>query len=399
MLTMHRMFTSDNEFEVIEMVRNCKIPVCMRDVNPGISDDLEALVMRGLAKDPRRRYETMEVFERTLRGFLASRNVSISANEVSHFIKDVLSERREVSRDEMRKILTSTKLPSAASNNTSNRSSLELAFDPSSGDSSSLTIGRVTKPPTSSLPSQLQPSNQPSLGRPPSAHRNVPYRPSDPRMHRNRQNSKNQNSSIKSVVLFTAACVIALAGFVLFKNHQNAAKQALTLVVKSQPETVRIKINEREHANGKYVTTPAKIRLEPGLNSVEFIRPGYSAEKIFVNTDDGAPKNQPPIRLKPNAPFAPVRIEYRGNASLTITLNGGFFKQKVTPQKNVVQIADLTSGLPVELAAITSEKKTLMKCTFTPISTTEKRPMVVILDATKQSCDVGSASSKREDSR
>ncbi len=400
MLTMHRMFTSDNEFEVIEMVRNCNIPLRMRDVNSNIPEDVEALVLRGLSKDPRRRYETMEVFERTIRAYLAGRNVSVSANEVSHFIKDVLSDRQEASRDEMRKILTSAKLPAAESSPPKRPAtpSVELAFDLNSSNNSTLTVGRATKSPTSLLPSQLQQSNGPAMVRAASAHRSVPQRNHELRLQEQRRHSQKQAQSNSSVLMFAAVCIILLAAAVGFKNYKNAAKQALTLVVKAQPETVRIKINEKDHSGGRFVATPTKIRLDPGLNSVEFIRPGYTSEKIFVNTDDGAPKNLPIVRLKPIATFAPVRIEYRGTEPLTVNVNSGFFKQKVSSQQNMIQISDLTSGLPVELAAVTNEKKTIIRCVFTPANTSERRPLLVIIDASKQACEV-SGTSRKEDVR
>lgn len=396
MLTMHRMFTSDNEFEVIEMVRNCKIPVKMRDINPNIPEDLESLVMRGLAKDPRRRFETMEAFERALRGFLAKFSISVSANEVSLFIKDVLADRRETSREEMRKILTSAKLKVAdSSGHSPGRPSMELALDNASQNTSNLTLGRTSRPATSMLPSQFP--SQPALGKATSAHRNVQNWQYDQLRNQQRRKQTTQ-SSANSVPIYALALIVLLAGAIAFKSYQNSARQALTLTVRSQPETVRIKINDKDHANGRYVSSPTRIQLEPGLNSIEFSRAGYDPEKILVNTDNSMPKNPPFVRLKANSNFSPVRLEYRGPETVTISVNAGFFRQKLTPQKNITQILDLVSGEPADLAVISSEKKIITRCTFTPNESTEKRPLLVVIHPAKSGCEV-IGQRKRDDSQ
>ncbi len=384
MLTMHRMFTSDNEFEVIEMVRNCKIPIRMRDINPSITEELETIVLRGLAKDPRRRYESMEIFERTLRGFLAKLNATLSANEVSLFVKDVLSDRRDAAREEMRKILTSAKLKASESGPGAppSRTSLELALDSGNQSTSTLTIGRATRPPTSVLASQ-NPQSLPGF-RGTSAHRAVQNK----QYEQQRMQQKSGRKPGSSFPFIPAAMVLLLACAVAFKNYQNAARQALTLTVKSSPEIVRIKINERDHANGKYVATPARIRLDPGLNSVEFSRDGYDSEKILVNTDSGIPKSHPTVKLKPNATFAPVRLEYRGTDPVTITVNSGFYRQKFTQQQNIFQVPDLPSGENANIAVISSEKKIISRCSFTPTNTSERRPLLIVIDGTKKGCEI-----------
>ena len=108
MLAMRRLFTADNEVEVIEMVRNCKIPVRLKDCNPNVTDELEAIVLRGLTKDPRKRYESMESLEKSLRSYLSKSSSPATASDLSAYIKDVMSERRELAQEEMRKILTAT---------------------------------------------------------------------------------------------------------------------------------------------------------------------------------------------------------------------------------------------------------------------------------------------------
>jgi serine/threonine protein kinase len=390
MLTMQRLFISDNEFEVIEMVRHCRLPGQLREKNPAISEELEAIVLRGLAKDPRRRYESMEALERTLRAFLSASNRSMSANEVSTFVKITLTDKQEQSKVEMRKLLTSSKSSADRSGGqgTGFHAPVELTIDASPGEQTNLTVGRASKTPTSIPPVQTSHlSNHRPLG-PTSAHRATPNRQFEAKplfQHKQKTEAKHQSWQ---TLIFAFASILLIGGAFAFKHYQRAAKQALTISVKSEPETVRIKVNDVAHGNGRFVTTPTKIRLEPGLNSLEFSRTGYRTEKILIDTETSSPGQAPTVRLRPNAVFAPVRIEYRGADSATININSGFFRKRLTTKQNIVQIPDLLSGVPADLSAINTNRQLLMRCAFTPSQTNDKRPMIVIVDAAKKVCEV-----------
>jgi hypothetical protein len=193
---------------------------------------------------------------------------------------------------------------------------------------------------------------------------------------------------------FAAFLTVAVIGSALFKKHANAAKQALTLTIRATPQPVRVKVNDHDVAGGRYIVSPAKIRLDSGLNSVEVSRPGYKTEKQLINTDEGMPSTPPSFRLKPSAQFAPVRIEYRGQMPATISVNEGFYRQAVSPQQPIFQIPDTTSGVPSTLSVINSERQILFKCSFTPVNSNEKRPVIVIVDANTGKCAVSGTSAK-----
>jgi hypothetical protein len=176
-----------------------------------------------------------------------------------------------------------------------------------------------------------------------------------------------------------ALIIAVIAGGAVLKQHRSAAKQALMLNLRTAPSTVRIKINDRDYAGGRFITSPHKIKLEPGLNSIEVTRPGYyfPDQKLFIKTDEGMPKKPPTVRLLPKATFAPVRLEYRGKETVTAVVNVGFFRATLSPIQNIEQIPDISSGTTSRLVVLNQERKVLVNCQFTPMSTTTVKPLIV----------------------
>jgi hypothetical protein len=188
--------------------------------------------------------------------------------------------------------------------------------------------------------------------------------------------------------------VIIIGGALLLKTYRNAAKQALLLTVRSAPQIVQIKINDRDHAGGRYVTTPARIKLDPGLNYVEFSRPGYKSERLLINTDKGAPKSPPMTRLKPVAIMAPTRLELKGPGPVNVSVNDGFFRQQLSSTRNIAMIADITSGVDSELVVTDTDKTILFRCRFKPENTTHARPLLVMIDLSSRSCQLSAPATK-----
>ncbi len=394
MLAMRRLFISDNEIDVIEMVRHCKIPSRLRELNPSVTEELEMIVLRGLAKDPRKRYESMDALEKVLRAYLTKSKSTASASDLAAFAKDILKERREASQEEMRKILTSANQPAASQKQTPHQS-LELALDttPANGRSH-LVVGRSRL----GAPGQQTPDG--TVSQTPHVSQRFSRGPAHNQTSGPRRASgfsqlhRQPNQATNTLTWFAALLTLTVIGGALFKKHSNAAKQALALTIRSTPQPVRIKINDRDAAGGRFLASPAKIHLDPGLNSVEVSRPGYKTEKQLINTEEGMPKTPPSFRLKPSAQFAPVRVEYRGQEPATISINEGFIRQAVTPQQPIFQIPDMTSGVPADLIVINSERTILFRCGFTPANSTEKRPVIVIVDAKSGKCVVSGTSAK-----
>jgi serine/threonine protein kinase len=376
MLAMRRLFTADNEIEVIEMVRQCKLPGRLKDLNKNVTDELEAIVLRGLTKDPRRRYESMESFEKTIRAYMAKEFPNTSAADLSLFIKEFLSEKREMAQEEMRKILTSTQLPIAALASGSSRS-VEINFDDTSHGKTSFTVGKVRAAginPANNAPRNNAHTPRHSQGPSPDAQQFLRTTPV-----KRRDTQAQAPANLTPFYAAMAIIIAVIAGGVALKQHSSAAKQALTLNVRTVPPTVKIRINERDYAGGRYLTSPHKIKLEPGLNSIEVTRPGYyyPDQKLFIKTDDGMPKKAPLVRLIPKAIFAPVRLDYRGKEAVTAIVNDGFFRANMSPRQNIEQIPDIASGTTSRLVVTNQERKVLTTCQFIPVATTTAKPLIV----------------------
>jgi serine/threonine protein kinase len=394
MLAMRRLFTADNEVEVIEMVRDCKIPVRLRDMNPAVSDELETIVMRGLVKDLHRRYESMEILEKSLRGYLNKQERPVTGHDLEALIKTLLDAKFEKSQDEMRKILTQvTNAP--APKGSGPRRSIELDLEQTE-KTATLTLGRSRQAAPTNL-SQADTRGY-NTGMPPPGG-NTLQRSHDFRAAQGLQASRSSTSnkisaSGLSLVWIAAMAVIIIGGAFLLKTYRNAAKQSLLLTVRSTPQVVQIKINDRDHAGGRYVTTPTRIKLDPGLNYVEFSRPGYKSERLLINTDKGAPKSPPMTRLKPVAEMAPTRLELKGPGPVNIAVNDGFFRQQLSATRKIAMIADITSGIDSELVVTNIDKTLLFRCRFKPENTTVSRPLIVMIDPSSQSCQVSTPGTK-----
>jgi serine/threonine protein kinase len=383
MLAMRRLFTSDNEVEVIEMVRNCKFPLSLREANPAVSENLEAIVMRGLTKDPRRRYESMEILEKALRSYLTKYENPVTAHELGAFMKTLMSQKFEKSQDELRKILTTANNPAAAKSSVP-RQSMVLQLDQAE-QTATLTVGRSR----TSVPNHTNIMDVSSGVSQSSGHiSNIRGNKMPSSTMQSQTKTRQNHGNGFSFMLVAVLAILIIGGAFLLKTSRNAAKQALTLTVRTAPQVVHIKINDRDHAGGRYVVTPTKIRLDAGLNYVEFTRPGYKSERILVNTAKGAPKSAPQIRLRPNATLAPIRLELKGQGPVTININDGFFKANLTNENNIAIVPDITSGVNSELIVSDKERNPLFSCQFKPEKTTETRPLIVIINQDARSCQI-----------
>ena len=65
MLTARRLFAGESEISVLEAVREARIQ-SVREIEPGISEAVDAIVRRALAKDPDDRYQTAGEMQKEL---------------------------------------------------------------------------------------------------------------------------------------------------------------------------------------------------------------------------------------------------------------------------------------------------------------------------------------------
>ncbi len=85
MLTGRRLFAGESEISVLEAVRECRMQSA-REVEPGISDAVDAIVRRALAKDPDDRYQTAGEMQKEIEAVLYNFKPTPSQGELAAFM-------------------------------------------------------------------------------------------------------------------------------------------------------------------------------------------------------------------------------------------------------------------------------------------------------------------------
>jgi len=95
LLTGRRLFVAegDNEFQVLKMIESCNTFVKPPStLNPEVPPELDTLVMRALARDPKKRFQTAEEMARALRKLLATQYSDFGPSDLSTFVKRLFQE-------------------------------------------------------------------------------------------------------------------------------------------------------------------------------------------------------------------------------------------------------------------------------------------------------------------
>jgi serine/threonine protein kinase len=105
MLTMTRLFKGDDDFQVLQAVRECKIRSPNEVKGVSIPSELESIVFRLLAKDPAKRYQTARDAVKDLTRFLYSYRKDFFPGELAEFMQKIFAPKLEAARDRMRTTL------------------------------------------------------------------------------------------------------------------------------------------------------------------------------------------------------------------------------------------------------------------------------------------------------
>ncbi len=96
MLCSRKLFQAANDLAVLKQIQTCKITPPSQ-VNPNVPKELDAIVMKALAKDRSQRYENMDQFNRALVKFLYSQYPDFNASDLAFFAKELFGE--EIKKD------------------------------------------------------------------------------------------------------------------------------------------------------------------------------------------------------------------------------------------------------------------------------------------------------------
>ena len=102
MLAGRRLFLGDSDLETVRLVQKAEIPP-IRQFNPKVSPDLERVILKGLAGDPNKRYQTAREFGRDLNNMLFHLGRAVSSFDISQLVLPIWRERLQKKRDKVDK--------------------------------------------------------------------------------------------------------------------------------------------------------------------------------------------------------------------------------------------------------------------------------------------------------
>jgi serine/threonine protein kinase len=88
MLTMRRLFLGETDYQTVESVRAANVP-SIRAQNPEVSEQLEKIIRKSLARDLDQRYRNAAEFAEDLLEFLFANRLKVSARDLSNVLADL----------------------------------------------------------------------------------------------------------------------------------------------------------------------------------------------------------------------------------------------------------------------------------------------------------------------
>jgi serine/threonine protein kinase len=92
MLTSRRLFYGETDYQTVELVRQAKIP-SVSAINPEVDTDLEAVVRKALARDPRDRYQSANDLQEAIAQILFSRSMKVTNTDVRALVLEAMADR------------------------------------------------------------------------------------------------------------------------------------------------------------------------------------------------------------------------------------------------------------------------------------------------------------------
>jgi len=276
MLAMRKLFQAGNDVTTIGRVRNCKITMSLLKENRHVTPELERLVLKCLAKDPRERYQTADDMEKAIRKFLYANYSDFSAGELGKFLKERLSSKRKQIHKSLKTMLLQSSSPSASGQKLKfvipDQKQKAPTFSAPLPAMDGNTAIKVRKPSPSAFVDDLK-RNKEALSPTPSSGRTSSIAP----LLKNLSESikENRKASTKRAVygirvkksrrrsrhgawnmlaVASMACIIAIVVYVV-KNKpqlQTLSSNYLQLKIDTTPSRVRVSIDNKPYKNGTY---------------------------------------------------------------------------------------------------------------------------------------------------
>jgi eukaryotic-like serine/threonine-protein kinase len=92
MLTGKRLFYGETDYQTVELVRQARVP-SIQQFNSDVDPDLEAVVRRALARDPRDRFQHAADLQEALAQVLFSRGIKVTSRDIASMVREAIAER------------------------------------------------------------------------------------------------------------------------------------------------------------------------------------------------------------------------------------------------------------------------------------------------------------------
>ena len=102
MLTGKKLYQGDDEFSTLEKVRQAKVDPPPSKLNAEISPELEAIVLRALAKEPRDRYQSVSELQMALEDLMSQRRYDFNTIRFTQYIQRLFSAQLEQDSERFR---------------------------------------------------------------------------------------------------------------------------------------------------------------------------------------------------------------------------------------------------------------------------------------------------------
>lgn len=410
MVAMERLFHAENDVITIQKVKNCeikRIPRGAKRSESEVDDELEAIILQSLQKDLKKRFKDAKQFEVALRKYLNKKYPAFSPNELSIFLKNLLSEQVAKSRETIKRALTAADLTHGKSKNPVKIiESAENAIPPSSAGnpptsahpsahlgSAILSIQDAEKAREFSVIKPQLPLAKPALaGTPgasvPSANRNEAYKNVRGSSGVRPQQTlpyypKRSNSRI---LMLAVLAIFSLLGVSIAARKYYQSRTAPVIVtIETIPQNVRIKIDEKSLYDGRYVQTPIKEKLKAGDHTITVSRDGFAPATINAMIAPGEKNKKVDVVLSRNATFAPVRLKIGDPAYTKVwtDIDNGI-DSGLAPRK----VDDLTYGKMHFMRVYPNypKRKDNFTCSFTPKAKSWRAPFTIIIYPEAKRC-------------
>ena len=379
-LAMKRLFAGQTEVETIRKVQNCEIPNSLKEMNPDVDDALMEIVMTGLARDRKKRYQTAASFEKAILKYLHSRYSDFTSSELGAFLKQILAKRRGEIQDDIKHALTHTEdRPSSPSV----LESLKEKIRQTGSDEFVMPKPGTPEPPRATTPTQPPVTKAPpeaislDLGQMRSAVHGVPKsgasgirRGTEAHSHAGRRANVKADEFITLQaenkrfmrMVFILFLIAAAVGYFVFVKQPDSGKSKIKLSV--FPERVQLKVNGVALENGAYVATPHSFFVKQGTHKVYVSRAGYKPKILEIKTGTNSEVAGPLVSLEklPNVDFLNVKL-ISDEPGVKVNIENGLFEGQTPAYAD-----NLPSGITHTLIFSLEKKgsKRVGKCSFVP---------------------------------